>query len=246
MSTRVGVLDRGRLVLQEDMSRPARRRPGWSGCAPLTSTPRSPCSTAASSDRGADRGRRTRRRRGRAERAPGRGRRAGHASSSRCAATLEEIVLAARSSGAMIRVELVKLLRRPRTWVTIAALNALPTLVAILLAVTDLGPAPRHRPAVPVRRAHRRHAVPAGRAGHRAAAVPAGRGRRRRRRRDRRARCRPTPCATCSSDRLPARLLRGQARQRGGVRRARHARGRRWSPTSRARCSSATHRPPAW
>jgi ABC-2 type transport system permease protein len=42
----------------------------------------------------------------------------------------------------VIRVELVKLLRRPRTWVTIAALNALPTLVAILLAVTDLGPRP--------------------------------------------------------------------------------------------------------
>ncbi len=42
----------------------------------------------------------------------------------------------------MIRVELLKLLRRPRTWVTIAALNALPTLVAILLAVTDLGPRP--------------------------------------------------------------------------------------------------------
>ena len=42
----------------------------------------------------------------------------------------------------MIRVELVKLLRRPRTWVTIAALNALPTLVAVLLAVTDLGPRP--------------------------------------------------------------------------------------------------------
>jgi ABC-2 type transport system permease protein len=42
----------------------------------------------------------------------------------------------------MIRVELSKLLRRPRTWVTIAALNALPTLVAVLLAVTDLGPRP--------------------------------------------------------------------------------------------------------
>ncbi|MGI8953497.1 MAG: ABC transporter permease [Nocardioidaceae bacterium] len=40
----------------------------------------------------------------------------------------------------MIRVELVKMLRRPRTWVTIAMLNALPTLVAILLAVTDVGP----------------------------------------------------------------------------------------------------------
>ena len=42
----------------------------------------------------------------------------------------------------MIRVELSKMLRRPRTWVTILALNALPTLVAVLLAVTDLGPRP--------------------------------------------------------------------------------------------------------
>ena len=42
----------------------------------------------------------------------------------------------------MIRVELLKLLRRPRTWVTILALNALPTIVAVLLAVTDLGPRP--------------------------------------------------------------------------------------------------------
>ena len=42
----------------------------------------------------------------------------------------------------MIRVELAKMLRRPLTWVTIAALNALPTLVAILLALTDLGPRP--------------------------------------------------------------------------------------------------------
>jgi len=42
----------------------------------------------------------------------------------------------------MIRVELTKMLRRPLTWVTIAALNALPTLVAILLALTDLGPRP--------------------------------------------------------------------------------------------------------
>ena len=42
----------------------------------------------------------------------------------------------------MIRVELYKLLRRPRTWVTLAMLNALPTLVAILLAVTDIGPRP--------------------------------------------------------------------------------------------------------
>ncbi|MGI8535782.1 MAG: ABC transporter permease [Mycobacteriales bacterium] len=42
----------------------------------------------------------------------------------------------------MIRVELVKMLRRPRTWVTIAMLDALPTLVAVLLALTDIGPRP--------------------------------------------------------------------------------------------------------
>ena len=42
----------------------------------------------------------------------------------------------------MIAVELVKMLRRPRTWVIIAMLVALPTLVAILLAVTDLAPQP--------------------------------------------------------------------------------------------------------
>ena len=34
------------------------------------------------------------------------------------------------------------MLRRPRTWVTILMLNALPTLVAVLLALTDLGPRP--------------------------------------------------------------------------------------------------------
>ncbi|MGI8459756.1 MAG: ABC transporter permease [Propionibacteriaceae bacterium] len=42
----------------------------------------------------------------------------------------------------MITVELVKMLRRPRTWVIIGMLVALPTLVAILLAVTDLAPRP--------------------------------------------------------------------------------------------------------
>jgi ABC-2 type transport system permease protein len=42
----------------------------------------------------------------------------------------------------VIGVELVKMLSRPRTWVIIAMLVALPTLVAILLAVTDLAPRP--------------------------------------------------------------------------------------------------------
>jgi ABC-2 type transport system permease protein len=42
----------------------------------------------------------------------------------------------------MISVELRKLVRSRRTWVTIALLDALPSLVAILLATTDLGPRP--------------------------------------------------------------------------------------------------------
>ncbi len=47
----------------------------------------------------------------------------------------------------MIRVELVKMLRRPRTWITIGLLTALPTLVAVLLALTDVGPQPGEGPA---------------------------------------------------------------------------------------------------
>src|SRR4051794_37788855 len=47
----------------------------------------------------------------------------------------------------MIAVELQKLVRRPRTWIVIALLNALPTLVAVLLAVTDIGPQPGEGPA---------------------------------------------------------------------------------------------------
>lgn len=39
------------------------------------------------------------------------------------------------------------MLRRPRTWATILLLNALPTLVAVLLALTDLGPRPGSGPA---------------------------------------------------------------------------------------------------
>ena len=40
----------------------------------------------------------------------------------------------------MIVVELRKMFRRPRTWATIAVLNALPILVAVLLQLTDLAP----------------------------------------------------------------------------------------------------------
>src|SRR5690349_22169959 len=47
----------------------------------------------------------------------------------------------------MIAVELRKLARRPRTWVAIGLLNLLPTVVAILLAVTKIGPRPGEGPA---------------------------------------------------------------------------------------------------
>jgi ABC-2 type transport system permease protein len=46
----------------------------------------------------------------------------------------------------VIAVELRKLFRRPRTWVTIGLLNALPVIVAVLLAVTDLAPRPGEGP----------------------------------------------------------------------------------------------------
>jgi ABC-2 type transport system permease protein len=47
----------------------------------------------------------------------------------------------------MIAVELSKLVRNRRTWITIALIDALPTLVAVLLAITDIGPRPGTGPA---------------------------------------------------------------------------------------------------
>ena len=47
----------------------------------------------------------------------------------------------------MIAVELVKVFRRPRTWVTIALLCLLPTIVALFLALTDVAPRPGEGPA---------------------------------------------------------------------------------------------------
>jgi ABC-2 type transport system permease protein len=47
----------------------------------------------------------------------------------------------------VIAVELRKLFGRPRTWAIIAALNALPLVVAVLLALTDLAPRPGEGPA---------------------------------------------------------------------------------------------------
>jgi ABC-2 type transport system permease protein len=48
----------------------------------------------------------------------------------------------------MIRVELVKLVRRPRSWVSLALLCGLPVLVAVFVAVTHLAPPPGQGPAL--------------------------------------------------------------------------------------------------
>jgi len=47
----------------------------------------------------------------------------------------------------MIRVELRKLARRPRTWVTVLLLCLLPTIVAVFLKVSDVAPRPGEGPA---------------------------------------------------------------------------------------------------
>ncbi len=47
----------------------------------------------------------------------------------------------------MIGAELTKLFRRPRTWLSLLLLNALPITVAVLLSVTHLGPRPGTGPA---------------------------------------------------------------------------------------------------
>ncbi len=48
----------------------------------------------------------------------------------------------------MIRVELVKLVRRPRSWMSILLLCGLPMLVAVFVAVTHLAPPPGQGPAL--------------------------------------------------------------------------------------------------
>jgi ABC-2 type transport system permease protein len=48
----------------------------------------------------------------------------------------------------MIRVELAKLVRRPRSWVSLILLCGLPVLVAVFVAVTHLAPPPGQGPAL--------------------------------------------------------------------------------------------------
>lgn len=53
----------------------------------------------------------------------------------------------ASGGGRVIRVELVKLLRRPRTWVSVLLLALLPSVVAVFLAVSEVAPRPGTGPA---------------------------------------------------------------------------------------------------
>jgi len=46
----------------------------------------------------------------------------------------------------VIRTELAKMVRRPRTWVSLALLCGLPAIVAVFLGVTEVGPAPGDGP----------------------------------------------------------------------------------------------------
>jgi ABC-2 type transport system permease protein len=47
----------------------------------------------------------------------------------------------------VIRTELVKLFRRPRTWLSLVLLNVLPIVIAVLLSITHVAPRPGQGPA---------------------------------------------------------------------------------------------------
>ena len=184
MCTRVGVLDRGRLVLQERAGRAAAAdRPGrgpYAGRVPLR--------LAARRRRGQRRGSAAagqRRRPGGAERLPGRAGRPGGRGRA----------VPARPGAGRARARWEHSDDPGRAGQAAApAADLGDHRHAGRAAHPGRHPAgdhrPRaaagHRPAVPVGGAQRRHAVPAGRAGRGAAAVPAHRGRGAGRRRDRR------------------------------------------------------------
>ena len=143
--------------------------------------------------------------------------------------TLESAVLEAdrRRLGPgrpVIGVELRGLLRRPRTWVSIAP--ALPAADGRRgLPVRQRGrAAPRYGPGVPVGGAGERRALPGRRARHRAAAVPAGRRRGRRRRRRRGGGAGRHAALPAGPARRPHQAARRQARRRHGVHAARRRR----------------------
>ena len=223
--------------------RASARPPASPTCAPPTSGRRVALLDGRVRAARRRRGRGPRRRRRRPERHAGRAGRRGAGARARYAARSSRSC-SRRPSGAMIGVELVKLLRRPRTWVTIAALIALPTLVAVLLAVTDLGPRPGTGPPflsavltdgtlfplaalgivlplfLPVAVAVRRRRRDRRRGADRHPPLPAG----------------PPVVAAAAADR--------EADQRRRVRGAGGARRRRRRLRRGAGCCSATHRPP--
>ena len=157
MCTRVGVLDRGRLVVQERARRAAAADRPHRTCARPTSTGRAACSTAGSRSATATRllvrvrdaaalnapaGRR------RASGSRVLGARAAHASRTWCwrrrpPAPTGSAGVARRDPASSC----VSWCAAARTWVTILLIDALPTLVAVLLAVTDIGPRPGTGPA---------------------------------------------------------------------------------------------------
>ena len=125
-------------------------RPAWCGCARPTSRRRSRCSTAASSTARRRRSSYALRRPGGAQRRARAGGRPGRRARARAPQPRGDRARAtpSRRGRVVIRVELVKLLRRPRTWVTIAG--------AERPAHAGRGAARRHRPRpasrAPVRR----------------------------------------------------------------------------------------------
>ena len=172
LCTRVGIVDRGRLVLQEELADAARADRAGGGAHPGRRTGPWKCWTAGSSAATADRlvvaGTDTAALNSRLV--------AGGVRVTEIAAerrSLEDVVLAVTGSGsdrvrspdrsgpagadpAVIRVELVKLVRRPRSWVSIALLCGLPVLVAVFVAVTHLAPPPGPGPGPAVRGAVQR------------------------------------------------------------------------------------------
>ena len=161
LCTRVGIIDRGRLVRQQELS----ELRGPTGRTIVRTPDAGARRRLAERVRGAAGRRPARRRRpgpGSAQRPPGRGRhpgdrdRAGAALTGGNGARGDHPRLRphwpdrpGRGRGpAMMRAELIKLARRPRTWASLALLCGIPVLVAVFVAVTHLAPPPGQGPAL--------------------------------------------------------------------------------------------------
>ena len=192
-ATRVGVLDRGRLVMQERLDVLQRPTGRTLGADARRRRGRGRCSTGRSSRTTREQPAGPRRRRGRAQRPAGRGRACGSTMLGAGAAHASRTSCSRRPTAGLGPGGARRDRRRA------AQAGAQPADLGDDRAhrrAADAGggaarahrprAAARHRPGVPVGRADRRHALPAGRDRDRPAAVPAGRGRGHRRRDDRR------------------------------------------------------------